>query len=755
MTKSTYIAGLLLLSLGAWQTVRATGPELSVAPVVRQQSEVITHSSAEFNIEVQGLTPPVSRSIEITGPAQDIHFRLADGLDFSSIDGLAHSLIKPGMTDEEKVKALFYFTATNFYDRGGSGCEDPLEYANLWGFSWCGNFALFLNAAWRALGFQTVFLNPVIGMPGGHTITCVFYDNQWHMYDSRLRAYFLNRDNRTVASLVDLDRDDFLVQRAFDYGDRMVNHWSFPLVMENYSNAASDWYDGFNAHYDNQTLFHKDTPPWDPRLDLRKGETLTLGWEDRGKWWNRLDLSPEWRRIHRSEGGDAAKTPPIIYANGTLVTELDPLLLKSQAVESSGLKATGGSRPAFSPSAAGQWGYAIYKVRVPYFIPSMSVEALAGRASADDSLELALSTDEGKSWLPLWSAEGLGQLPLAITTDQTQRVTMYSVNKYSYLLRFRLKAGAVPENVSLSGVRLTTDLYYRPMILPALKNGVNHLLYSDRTPGDSPRRIVYRWLENTNILFSEEQPCIGDRITITALVANQGNSPASQVKVRFYDGDPALGGVRIGEDQVIAEIAPGQTSRTQVEWLAVQQQVGASTSFSLADLQNHAGYTHNTIFVQVDPDNQLSEANKSDNLTSRDLVVNNMANLILKDPSFIEFARRGDKVLISAFVRNHNLGGPRPRAREARNVVVRFYDKQPVAGRMKQNMIGEAVIPAIAPGEFGAARAEWDVSGLAGRQRIYAVVDPEDQIPESWQVKRGDYMLIKKDLDLSLISAME
>ena len=88
-------------------------------------------------------------------------------------------------------------------------------------------------------------------------------------------------------------------------------------------------------------------------------------------------------------------------------------------------------------------------------------------------------------------------------------------------------------------------------------------------------------------------------------------------------------------------------------------------------------------------------------------------------------------------------------------MVVRFYDKQPVAGRMKQNMIGEAVIPAIAPGEFGAARAEWDVSGLAGRQRIYAVVDPEDQIPESWQVKRGDYMLIKKDLDLSLISAME
>ena len=755
MIRRTIYAGLLLFSLGAWRTVFAAGPELSVAPVAREQRQVITRANAEFNIEVQGLTPPVSRSIEITGPAQDIRLRLADGLDFSSIDGLANTIARPGMTDEEKVKALFYFTATNFYDRGGSGCEDPLEYANLWGFSWCGNFALFLNAVWRAAGFQTVFLNPVIGMPGGHTISCVFYDNQWHMYDSRLRGYFLNRDNRTVASLVDLDRDDFLVQRAFDFSDRMVNHWGFPLVMENYSNSASDWYDGFNAHYDNETLFHKDTPPWDPRLDLRKGETLTLRWEADSKWWNRLDLSPEWLRIHRLEGNDAAKTPPIIYANGTLVSELDPSLLKSQAEESSGIRAAGGSTPAFSPAAAGQWGYAIYKVRVPYFIPSMRVEALACRVSAQDSLLLEISTDEGKSWLPLWRAEGLGQLPLAVTTDQTQRVSMYSKNKYSYLLRFRLRAGASPENASLSGVRLTTDLYYRPMILPALKNGANRLLYSDRTPGGSPRRIVYRWLENTNILLSDDRPCAGDRITVSALVANQGDSPARQVKVLFYDGDPALGGTQIGEDQVIEEILPGQSARAQVDWLAVQRQLGASTSFSLADLKNHSGYTHNTLFVRVDPDNQLNEASKNDNLTSREVVVNNMANLILKDPSFIEFARRGDKVMITAFVRNHNLGGPRPRAREARNVVVRFYDKQPIAGRMKQNMIGEALIPAIDPGEFGAARVEWDVSGLTGRQRIYAVVDPEDQIPESWQVKRGDYMVIKKDLDLSLLSAME
>ena len=726
----------------------AAGPDLSVAPAVRMHRENITGSNAKFTVNVTGRTPPVNQSIEITGPARDVKLKVEGGLDLSSMEAIFNSITTPGMTDEEKAKACFYFVGRNFYDRGGSGCEDPLEYVNLWGFSWCGNFGLFLNALWREAGFPTVFLNPVIGMPGGHTISAVYYDNQWHMFDSRMRGYFVKRDNRTVASLVDLDRDDDLIRRGLDYSNLALGRWGFALTMQNYSNGASDWYDGYNAHFDNKTLFHTNTPPWDPRLDIRTGEKLTLTWEKKGKWWNRKELSPEWMKLHNIHFSSAAKEPPMLYANGTLEFRPDPARFKSQAEQSSGIRAAGGKTPQFMPVSAGKTGYVIYKVRVPYFIPSMQFEATGYRKTDTDYLAAELSADEGKTWLPIWKAEGTGQIKASVSTEQTQLVTMYKKNKYSYLLRFSMKASGSASDVSLGEIRVVTDLYYRPMSLPALHNRANEIIYSDRTKGSHSRQVTFHWLEETNILFSEDKPCEGDRITITALVENRGDEPARNVAVRFFDGDPAAGGVQISEEVLIPSIEPGATARAEVSWRAVKRLNGESSVHTYGQIINPRGYTHNTIFVQVDPENILAETNEHNNTTSRELVVYNMANLVLGHPSFVEFDHRGDKVLITAFVRNHNMAGPRPRVREARNVVVRFYDRQPIIGRMKQFMIGEAVIPAIDPGEWGIARVEWDVAGLSGPQRVYVVVDPEDEIPESWQRRPGEYMLIKKEINL-------
>ena len=97
-------------------------------------------------------------------------------------------------------------------------------------------------------------------------------------------------------------------------------------------------------------------------------------------------------------------------------------------------------------------------------------------------------------------------------------------------------------------------------------------------------------------------------------------------------------------------------------------------------------------------------------------------------------------------MRNQNLYGLLPRAREARHVVVRFYDGQPQDGKLDERLIGESVIPSIAPGEFGVARVEWKTRGLSGRHWVYAVVDPFDQIPEVWQNGRRVYMQIKKEI---------
>jgi len=736
----------LILSLGLPVWLSAAPADLAVSPSARSHTQEIRGPEASFTIDVAGKTPPVNRSIEIAGPAEDIRIKIDGGLDFSSIKALAESLVKPGMTDEEKVKACFYFAVNNLYDRGAAGCDDPLEYISLWGHSYCGNFGLFVNALWKALGFPAVFLNPVIGLPSGHTISAVYYDNQWHMYDSRLRGYFLNWDNRTVASLVELDRDDNLIRRALDYDNRLHGHWDFPLIMVNYFNAASDWYDGYDAHFGNARLFNTDCPRWDPSVTLREGEKLTLNWTNAGKWWSRKDLSPRWLELHRREGREAMKVPPVIYANGTLEFRIDPRLYKSQAQEFSGIQASGGKNPVFEPAQTRKKGYIVYRVKVPYFIPSLRVEAAGFRKSPDDQLAIELSTDEGASWQPLWQAESTGNIKIDISTDQIQRVTMYSPNKYSCLLRFSLEPRGAVHDVSFSSIRLTADLFYRQHILPALKNGTNRIVYSDRSKGSYKKQVTFNWLEDTNILFSEDRPGEGDSVIVTALVRNNGDSPAQEVKVRFFDGDPEKGGVKIGGDQVIAVIAPGATEQVAVVWLPVQRQLDAGVGYSVSSGEKMTGYLHNTIYVQVDPENSIPESDETNNITSREVTVYNMANLILSHPSFITFDRSGDKVTISALVRNQNLWGLLPRAREACNVVVRFYDGQPMDGRLERGVIGQAVIPAIPAGEFGLARIEWDVKGLTGRHVVYVIADPEDKIPEKWQNGRRNYMLVKKEI---------
>ncbi|MFC2076469.1 CARDB domain-containing protein [candidate division KSB1 bacterium] len=743
--KLRLIAALAFIVLRPDVSVAVPGADLDIAPTVKTHTETIKGNSAEFVIDVQGRTPPANRELTIAGPAEDIRVRVDGGLDFSSIKALAASLTTPGMTDEEKAKACFYFAVNNFYDRGSRGCDDALEYASLWGASYCGNYATFLIALWEALGFPTAYLNPTIGLPSGHGVTQVYYDNQWHMYDSRLRGYFLNWDNLTIASAVDLDSDDNLIRRAVGYDNRVVGHWDYFTTFIMYFDSASDWYGRYDTGFKDDLRQNRDTPLYDPRINLRQGETLRLGWDKRDKWWSRKDLSEQWLKTHPREGREAITVPPIIYANGVHEFRIEPKLHKKQAETSAGIRVRGGGSPVFQPSSKGKTGYLIYKVMVPYFMPSMNIQATARIQSRTDSLTIDISTDEGATWMPLWRPDGSGEITIDVGSEEIQRITWFSPNKYSYLVRFSLRAEGSTDDVALGNITINTDLYYRPVILPGLKAGVNKIVYSDRSRGRHGRQVTYKWLEDTNIILSEDRPCVEDSVLVTAVVSNKGDEPVRDIAVRFFDGDPASGGERIGEDQTISAIGPGEQAEVSVNWIAGQHQIGGSYGVSIASQAKVSGYTHNTLFVQVDPENRIADSNRDNNLTSRDLIVHNKAELVLYHPSFIDFDRQGDRVRISAMVRNHNLTGLLTRAREARDVVVRFYDGPP---QLDGTLIGEAVIPEIQPGEFGAARVDWDVTGLSGRHQIHIRIDPDDKIPERWQTASRKYMQIKKAIDL-------
>ncbi|MEA1997364.1 MAG: CARDB domain-containing protein, partial [Gemmatimonadota bacterium] len=514
-----------------------------------------------------------------------------------------------------------------------------------------------------------------------------------------------------------------------------------------YYDTGSDWFARYEKDLEHEhSRYNLDCPVWDPRVSLRAGERLEMRWDNRGKWWNRKDFSPQWLKFHPHEGIEARTVPPIIYANGRLEFTADPSRYKREAESWSKIRAGRKPSPAFLPAATGRWCHLVYKVRAPYFIPEATISASVFRRTERDSVRVEISTDQGKTWQALWQMGETGETPLKITTDETQRVTWHSSHKYSYLVRFSMLSSGKPGNVRVGQIHLSTDLYYRPVILPELKHGENTVVYSDKSKGRHTRQVTFRWLEDTNILLSDNRPAEGDAIKVTAVVKNQGEAAARDIVVRFYNGDPEKGGEKIGEDQVIGVIEPGGTGRASVRWQASQKQIGAPQGYSLALDAPITGYTHNTLFVRVDPEGKIGESDRSNNVTSRDVIVYNKANLILYHPSFITFDRLGnDQIRITAMIRNQNIYGLLPRAREARDIVVRFYDGPPEIG---SPLIGEAVIPEIQRGEFGRAKVVWDTGNLSGRHAIHVQVDPDDRIPEKWQSRPGKYMQIKKEIEL-------
>jgi subtilase family serine protease/Tol biopolymer transport system component len=104
------------------------------------------------------------------------------------------------------------------------------------------------------------------------------------------------------------------------------------------------------------------------------------------------------------------------------------------------------------------------------------------------------------------------------------------------------------------------------------------------------------------IAFSPPFPRQGEPVTITAQVTNVGEQAASNVRVRFFNGDPAAGGVQVGADQLLALMPGGGQATAQVALDAMASGTAR-------------------IHVQVDPDSEVAESDEANNSASRSLGV--------------------------------------------------------------------------------------------------------------------------------------
>jgi len=451
-------------------------------------SKVISEREAEYVIDVGGTLDPenVEITVENLGdtPVRD-PWITANGLyDWFDIDTMVKEITAGCTTEEEKALAIWEWVLWKRFQRSPNdeSALHPVRDMNCYGYGICGHTASWIKALCRAAG-----LRARVWEISGHTISEVFYNGGWHMLDGNVKVFYLARDNRTIASIAELEKDRWLIERTIHPRDPWVRQDDPPgrniqfvryLITER-DNWESDGYD-----YENKK-------PYSMSMTLKPGEKLI-------RWWEPV--------LGKFESPDKSALIPQRYANGRLIWEPDlekvDLLDYIDVVENVTTRQQDGQDPAihirhlqdydlYSRAAR----FALH-IRSPY--PAIGGRFWCRLIKQDDSRGQA-SVFYGH---PGHGAGGLYTFRWGSGTEDIELDLYPSILKdmpvYHYQIGFALKGSAKADPPTQAGVdwfKSVTDLQLSPHSLPALSRGRNVIRYRDSSAGSGKVRITHKWRE--------------------------------------------------------------------------------------------------------------------------------------------------------------------------------------------------------------------------------------------------------------------
>jgi len=200
-----------------------------------------------------------------------------------------------------------------------------------------------------------------------------------------------------------------------------------------------------------------------------------------------------------------------------------------------------------------------------------------------------------------------------------------------------------------------------------------------------------------DIIIEPANPVPGSEATITATVHNLGDTPAENIDVAFYDGDPDAGGVLIEMPVIVGPVGGGESAEVSVLWLIPPS------------------IEPRTVYVVVDPLG-IQEDGDPDN---------NEASLTILAPDVtitgISVQAAGNDRIITMRVENAG----------ALTVVDAYVDlrRDTVAGEL---LAALAVTEPLVPGAFRDVVWVWeDIAPIVGGEiEIFTIADPADVIVE-------------------------
>ena len=178
---------------------------------------------ARYTVEVGGTIDPENVEIVIENVGEtavaDPRMTVNGRYDWHDVDAIVREATEGCRTDEEKAMGIFNWVLYKRFQRSprDASAIHPVRAMNGYGYGICGHTSAWMKCLLTAAGIKAR-----VHELWGHTISEAYWDGAWHMLDANVKVFYPGRDNRTMASLAELERDGGLIGRNIHPRDPWV-----------------------------------------------------------------------------------------------------------------------------------------------------------------------------------------------------------------------------------------------------------------------------------------------------------------------------------------------------------------------------------------------------------------------------------------------------------------------------------------------------------------------------------------------------
>ena len=388
--------------------------------------------------------------------------------DYSDTDSMIHSIASRWPTPKEKLWAMFYFNhvarrQTAPMQLHGMALTDPIRQFNDYGYTMCSTIAGINCSIWDAMGLKTRYWDISL-----HTVSEVFYDGRWHMYDNSMSALYTLCDGRTIAGVEDIGKAGACEASGGKTEPGHVAKYhclnaTSPNGFLTGADCARDLDQEYRCFNPNGLKYRYYFYDWDRGhryiLNLRRAESYTRHYKSLGD-------DAEFYVPNNGKDPDAVNRRYRIRGNGlwTFKPELTPAGF-DKAVHDSRNVSPGPS--GLEPAKPGIPGVAVFKVQSANVTTSQVIRAAFSRKTDTDRAGISVSTNNGLKWTEVWKAESTGELPAEIKLVE-------EVNgAYETLIRVELLAARAQQDCVLRSLNVQTITMLNSKTQPRLNLGKN------------------------------------------------------------------------------------------------------------------------------------------------------------------------------------------------------------------------------------------------------------------------------------------